>query len=185
MGSRRALVAGPMRWFTDDADANDDDWDEVVAAYEAHLSEIVPQLPAALAALATDPRLDLHDGRFREVTVDREAQEIVMVIDCGNVQVGYRRLTLQFDRAAVVPENLYLQAAAIGAEFRSDHWHQGAWVTEIRVIEVDVLPGKRFVLRLRSWPFHEFAIEFGALSIAEEALDARGPARAGTFVVRS
>jgi hypothetical protein len=184
MGSRRALAAGPMRWLTDDADANDDDWDEVVAAYEAHLSEIVPQLPAALAALATDPRLDLHDGRFREVTVDREAQEIVMVIDCGNLQVGYRRLTLRFDRAAVVPDNLQLLAAAIGAEFRSNHWHQGTSVTEIRVIEVDVLPGRRFVLRLRLWPFHEFAIEFGALSIAEEALDARGPARAGTFVVR-
>ena len=174
-----------MRWFTDEAYANDDtDWDELVAAYSAHLADIVPQLPTALAALATDPRLDVHDGRFREVTVDREAREIVMVIDCGNLQVGYRRLTLRFDRAAVTPDNLQLLADAIGAEFRSNHWHQGRSVTEIRAVEVDLLPGGRFNLGMRLWPFHEFAIEFDALSIAEEALDARGPKRAGKFVVR-
>jgi hypothetical protein len=174
-----------MRWFTDEAYASDDtDWDEVVAAYSAHLAEVVPQMPTALAGLATDPRLDLHDGRFREVTVDREGQEIAMVIDCGDLQVGYRRLTLMFDRAAVVPDNLQLLAEAIGAEFRSNHWHQGRSVTEIRVVEVDVLPGGRFTLRLRLWPFHEFAIEFDALSIAEEALDGRGPARSGKFVSR-
>lgn len=174
-----------MRWFTDEAYANDDtDWDEVVAAYSAHLAVIVPALPAALAAVATDARLDLHDGRFQEVTVDREAQKIVMVIDCGNLQVGYRRLTLQFDRAAVVPDNLQLLAEAIGAEFRSNHWHQGRSVTEIRVVEVDVLPGGRSILRLRLWPFHQFAIEFGALALTEEALDARGREQAGKFVVR-
>lgn len=174
-----------MRWFTDEAYANDDtDWDQVVGAYSAHLAEIVLQLPPTLAAVATDPRFDLHDGRFREVTVDRQAQEIVMVIDCGNLEVGYRRLTLRFDCAAVVPDNLQLLAEAIGAEFRSNHWHQRRSVTEIRAVEADLLPGGRFLLRLRLWPFHEFAIEFETLSIAEEALDARGPERAGRFVVR-
>jgi len=39
-------------------------------------------------------------------------------------------------------------------------------------------------LRLRLWPFHEFAIEFGALALTEEALDARGREQAGKFVVR-
>lgn len=174
-----------MRWFTDEAYASDDThWDELVAAYSAHLAEVRPQLPTALAALATDPRLDLHDGRFREVRVDREAQEIVMVIDCGDLQEGYRRLTLRFEGAAVVPHNLHLLAEAIGAEFRPNHWHQRRSVTEIRVVEVDLLPGGRFILRLRLWPFHEFAIEFDAISIAEESLNVRGPERAGKFVVR-
>ena len=44
-----------MRWFTDDANAGEDtDWDEILAAYSAHLAEVAPQVPPSLAALATD-----------------------------------------------------------------------------------------------------------------------------------
>jgi hypothetical protein len=172
-----------MRWFKDEAYADDDtDWPRVLSAYAAHLAEIAPRLPANLVDLATDPRMDLHDGRFRKVQVDRTARAVALVIDCGNLQVGYRRLHLRFDAANVVPDNSQLLAEAIGAEFRANHWHQRRSVTEIRAVEVDLLPGDRFALRLRLWPFYEFAVEFSALSIRESPLAGRGPARAGRFV---
>jgi hypothetical protein len=96
--------------------------------------------------------------------------------------VGYRRLDLRFAAANIVPDNSELLADAIGAEFRANHWHRHRAVTEIRAVEVDLLAGDRFTLRLRLWPFYEFAVEFGALSIGESPLDGRGPARAGKFV---
>ena len=174
-----------MRWFTDEALANDDiDWNEVVADYSAHLVEVAARLPVELRSLATDPRFDLKDGRFREVTVDRTAHEVVLVIDCGSLQVGYRQLTLRFAGAAIEPDNLQLLAKAVGAEFHDGHQTPEPSVTEIRYVEIDLLPNARFVLRLRLWPFHEFAVAFAALSIAEVTLDGRGPSRAGTVVTR-
>jgi hypothetical protein len=174
-----------MRWFTDAAHAGEDgEWDEAVDGYAAHLAAITPLLPTPLAALASDPRFDLHDGRFHEVVLDHEAQEITLAIDCGDIQVGYRRLTLRFERASVVPDNLLLLAEAVGAEFRPNHWHNHKSVTEIRFTEVDVVPGDKYILRMRLWPFHEFGIEFGAVSITELALEARSPRRAGRFFTR-
>ena len=141
------------------------------------------RLPHDLAALATDPRFALHDGRFHEVAVDPATQAVTMVIDCGDLQVGYRRLSLSFDGATIVPDDLQRLADAIGAEFRANHWHQRRTVTEIRRQEVDVLPDGRYVLRLRLWPFYKFAIEFSGFSLVEVPMSARGPARAGRFTV--
>lgn len=173
-----------MRWFTDAVyEGEDDDWDRSVGGYATRLAEIVPRLPADLAALATDPRLDLHDGRFQEVTVDLEAQEVTMVIDGGDLLVGYHRLTLHFRGTTIVPHNLQRLAAAVGAEFRANHWHQRRTVTEIQAQEIDLLPDGRFVLRLRLWPFHEFAIEFAMFSLAEAPLTGRGLERAGRFII--
>jgi hypothetical protein len=173
-----------MRWFTDEAFANDEtDWDDVLGSYSAYLAEVGPRLPTALMALATDPRFDLRDGRFRDFRIDRNATSIEMAIDCGNRQVGYRRLTLRFDQAAVIPDNLQLLAEAIGAEFRPNHWHKELSVTEIRAVEVDLLPPARSTLRLLLWPFHEFGIAFGGLAIDEDPLDGRGENQPGKFIV--
>lgn len=174
-----------MRWLTDEAyEGSNAAWNAALKAYGARLDEIRDRIPAALLALGTDPRMDLKDGRFREVTVDRQARTVELLIAGGNLQVGYRRLSLRFERAAVVPDNLLLLAKAVGAEFRANEWHQARTATEIRVIEVDLVSPRRFALRLRLWPFHAFAIEFGAILIEETPLDVRGPARAGRFVVR-
>jgi len=99
-----------------------------------------PRLPPDLAALAADPHFALHDGRFHEVTVDTAAQTVIMAIDCGDLQVGYRRLSLWFKEATVVPDDLQRLAEAVGAEFRANHWHQRRTVTEIRGQEVHLLP---------------------------------------------
>jgi hypothetical protein len=140
-------------------------------------------LPSDLAALATDPRFALHDGRFHQVTVDTTVQTVTMVIDCGDLQVGYRRLSLSFDHATIVPDNLQRLADAIGAEFRANHWHRGRTVTEIRRREVAVLPDGRYILRFWLWPFYKFAIEFSRFSLGEVQMSARGPARAGKFTL--
>lgn len=134
--------------------------------------------------LTTDPRLSLHDGRFREVVVHRATRDITMVIDAGDLQVGYRRLTLRFAEAGVVGQNLYLLAEAIGASFRANHWHAKREVTEIHSIKRGDLPNGRHTLRFKLWPFHAFAFEFAEVSIADEPLEARGEARPGRFIVR-
>jgi hypothetical protein len=142
-----------------------------------------PTLPRDMAALATDSRFALHDGRLHEVAVDTAAQQVRMVINCGDLQVGYRRLSLSFDGATIVPDDLQRLAAAIGAEFRANHWHQRRTVTEIRRQEVDVLPDGRYVLRLWLWPFYKFVIKFSGFSLVEVPMFSRGPARAGRFTV--
>ena len=94
-------------------------------------TSVLAKLPRDLATLATDRRLSLHDGRFDEVVVDTRGQSMTIVIDCGDLQVGYRRLTLVFEEASIVPDDLQLLAAAVGAEFRANHWTQSRTVTEV------------------------------------------------------
>jgi hypothetical protein len=141
------------------------------------------RLPHDLASLATDPRFALKDGRFHEVAVNTTTSAVTMMIDCGDLQVGYRQLSLAFDGATVVPDDLERLAAAVGAEFRANHWHQRRTVTEIRKQEVDVLPDGRYVLRLWLWPFYEFAIEFSGFSIVSIPMSTQGPVRAGRFTL--
>jgi len=172
-----------MRWFTDKAYEGDGEaWDRACRGYAARLAEIGPRLPADLAALATDPRLEMRTGQIHEVFVDHDTDKIVMTIDCGDLQVGYRRLVLSFDEAAVVPDDLSHLADAIGAYFRPNHWHRHRAVTEIHAQEVDIVSDGRFTLRLRLWPFYAFAIEFAHMSLTESPLDHRAPRRAGRFV---
>lgn len=171
-----------MRWFTDEA-YEAGEWDRLLTDYGAHLDSISPQLPSDLRALATEPSLNLHDARFHEVMVDPELRLIELVVDCGDLQVGYRRATLRFEDATLVPDNVQLLAYAVGAEFRSNHWHRGRAVTEIRAQEVDLAPGGRFVLRLRLWPFYEFAVDFAAVSVVEVPLAERSAPRPGRFLI--
>jgi hypothetical protein len=141
------------------------------------------RLPRDLAALATDPRFALQGGRFHEVAVHTTAHAVTIAVDCGDLQVGYRRLSLSFDEATIVPDNLQRLADAVGAEFRANHWHPRRTVTEIRRHEVGVLADGRYVLRLELWPFYKFAIEFSGFSLVEAPMSARGPARAGLFTL--
>ncbi len=173
-----------MRWFTDEAyEADNPGWDRMLADYRTHIDSIASRLLPDLLALATEPRLNLHDARFKEVRVDRDAAEVEVTIECGDVQVGYRLITLDFGSASIVPDNLYLLAAAVGAEFRSNHWHRGRAVTEILAHEVDIRPDGRYALALRLTPFYEFVVEFETLSLIEVPLTERSPARAGRFVL--
>jgi hypothetical protein len=52
-------------------------------------------LPSQATALATEPRLDLHDGRFYEVTIDLDAQLVAMA-DAPAGSIGERRFEIEF-----------------------------------------------------------------------------------------
>lgn len=173
-----------MRWFNDAA-GESGDHDRALDEYLVHLAWIAPKLPATVAALASDPRFALHDGRFHEVVVDPDNHHVTIAIDCGDLNVGYRRVTLVFDGAAIVPDDLHLLGEAVGAQFRANHWHADPAVTEVLDQEIDLLPDGRFVLRLRLWPFHEFAIEFSSLTLAEVPLAERAPMQPGLFVLKT
>lgn len=168
-----------MRWL--DPDLTADAWDRRVAAYAAHLVALGDRLPDSVRALAQDPRFDLHDAHIVDMTADLARQIVTMVVEAGDVQVGYRRLSLVFEEAAIVPGNLQLLAYAVGAEFRSNHWNSGRSATVIRYQEVDVVDGHRYVLRLRLWPFHEFGVEFATISATEMPSDRTRQLRGGRF----
>jgi hypothetical protein len=52
----------------------------VLSAYEAHVAEILDDLPRDLAAFAADPRFHLHDARFVSVLVDQDVETVEMVV---------------------------------------------------------------------------------------------------------
>src|SRR6476620_3677038 len=122
-----------MGWFTDDANHfGEDDLSEMLGRYPAHLREIPASLPPGFAALATEPRLNLHDVVIQSVDVDDEAERITMLVAAGDLQVGYRDVTLRFGGATLVPDNLQLLAYALGARYATDHWGEATTVIRLR-----------------------------------------------------
>ena len=77
-----------------------------------------------LGPVMGDPRFTLRGGRFKEVRIDVAAQRVLIIVNVGDLQVGYRRLRLRFDDARVVPDDYQRLSAAIRAEFKSDHWRR-------------------------------------------------------------
>lgn len=138
-----------------------------------------------LGPVMGDPRFTLRGGRFKEVRIDVAAQRVLIIVNVGDLQVGYRRLRLRFDDARVVPDDYQRLSAAIRAEFKSDHWHRGRAITEVEDQRVEAIADGRHRLTLRLWPFHKFAIEFGHVLVEERPLTDRGPARPGKLRVSS
>jgi hypothetical protein len=168
-----------MRWYTEEAFYDEDEatWDRMLVEYLAHVASIAPRLSPDVLALANDPELHLHDAEFIKVKVEPKAREIQLVVRLGDDHSS--RLDLRFSDAQIVPDNYQKLAYAIGAEYRADHW--GTTHTVIRYQEVDIDPMGRMTLRLGLWPFHEFAIEFGALVLTRgRSLKRRVP---GQFVL--
>jgi hypothetical protein len=174
-----------MRWFTDAAYDDHDDaaWDRMLADYYAHVRRIAPALPPDLARLASEPELNLHDARFERVEIDVGNSSATIVVNAGDLQVGYRQITMDFADARIIPANVQRLGYAVLAELRPSRWSRYRSVTEIRAQEVDLVAGGRYTLRLRLWPFHEFAVEFAGFSLHDEALEERPPARAGAFII--
>lgn len=163
-----------MRWYTDAAYEDDATWDVMTAEYGAHLAEIADSLPSDLRALATEPEMNLHDAEFIEVAVDPPSRRIEMVVRLGDANRSW--LALRFHDAEIVPDNYQALGYAIGAVYAENDW--GEVITTVRAQEVDRSDG-RSVLRLRLWPFHEFAIHFGSMSLERRgsATDPKGPGR--------
>lgn len=174
-----------MRWFNDAAydDYDDEAWARMLKRYDAHVRRIAPSLPPDLVRLALEPELNLHDARFERVEIDLDNSIASIVVNAGDLQVGYRRITMTFTGATVVPD-LQRLGYAVLAEFRPSHWSRYRFVTEIRAQEVDMLADGRYTLRLRLSPFHEFGVEFDGFSLTDEVLAKRPPSRVGSFAIR-
>jgi hypothetical protein len=106
-----------------------------------------------------------------------------MVVNCGDLHMGYRRLTLAFHGAEIVSRDVRAVAEAIGAEFRGNHWHEERAVTEIVGQSVDSRPDGRHQLRLNLDPFGRIAVAFETFEFEAAQTPARGPARSGRFVI--
>ena len=174
-----------MRWFNDAAYEDDDDaaWARILDDYDTHVRQIASVLPPDLVRLALEPEFHLHDARFERVEIDLRNSTVIIVVNAGDLQVGYRRITMPFTGASIVPDNLQRLSYAVLAEFRPSRWSRYRSVTEIRAQEVDVVDSGRYALRLRLWPFHEFAVEFDGFSLSHEPLAERPKPRAGAFVL--
>jgi hypothetical protein len=171
-----ATLTELMRWFTDAAyDAEEEvSWDTMLASYSAHVAALADSLPPDLRALATEPELNLHDAEFIEVAIDPPTRRVEMVVRLADPERSWLRL--KFRDAEIVPDNYQALAYAIGAVYAQNDW--GGVTTVVRALEVDRSDG-RHVIRLRLWPFHEFAIEFGSMSLDRlpSANQPRGPGR--------
>ena len=171
-----------MRWFTDEAYEHDEaEWDAMLARYDAHIREIADRLPPELATLAKEPRLNLHDARIRSIVVDRQAGTVEMNLTTEpDHSQGFRDVDLHlvFGGATFVPDDLQPVAYAVGATYSSEHW--GTTRTEVLAQEVDIADDGRFLLRIRLWPFHEFAIAFATMSLTESPASP-DDGRAGSF----
>lgn len=170
-----------MKWFDDRAhETGGSALRRAEARYRKHLSGIRASLPAEAQRLATDPSLELRGGRFRKLTVDTSARRVELIVSSGDLRLGYRDVQLAFAAARIIPDDLRTTADAVTAQFGSTHWHPSGAVTEIRDSEIDRQSERRWILRLRLHPFHEFAIVFGQLSLV--AVDvAERPTGPGVF----
>ena len=144
----RLTLRSEMRWFNEAADEADDDgaWERLLDDYFAHVQRIAPHLPPDLARLALEPQLNLHDARFERVEIDLDNSTATIVVNAGDLQAGYRRISLAFTGARVVPDNLQLLGYAVLAEFRPRRWSRYPSVTEIRAQEVDLAANGRYTV---------------------------------------
>ena len=171
------------RWFDahiwHGADTTDEECNRISRAYWEHVQKDSIGWPDALRRFALEPRYYLHDARIRLAEIDPDGRTIDLTVEVSRNDLGGRRLELHFRNAVVVPPNIQALEMAITAEFHRDG---GSSFTDIIDEEVDHDhdPDRPYVLRLRLWPFHEFAIEFGVFEFDEEPLTEpvfRGPGR--------
>lgn len=147
-----------MRWFTPQV-ANlagtpltDEESDARCGAYSEHLGKLLPDLPEPLLALARDH--DLHDGRVVAYVLN-PPERVELSIVCGDLQRGYRRLTLDYRCAELTSAT---DAATLPGLLDDQD-------TELLYDEIDRAPDGRFEHRHLLWPRGEFGVRFRELRL--------------------
>ncbi len=148
-----------MRWFTDAAFESDEaGWQDTLLRYERHIAQLVDRLPADLRTLATDPHMNLHDAVISRLVFDRRRRRVELTAHLDKTQT-----VVEFEEAELYPADLRATSFAVGAKYQSSRW--GNTTTRIRAQEIDIAEPAKYVVRLKLWPFHEFAIEFSQISL--------------------
>lgn len=132
----------------------DPQYQQATQAYLAHNREVLPALPESLRAFAGEEDaygfVSLHDGRIEWWALALPDRSLTLAVFCGDKQIGYRRLTLQYEgRIELVGTNFAQLAAWL------DHPE-----TEMLYDEVDVIAQDRFEHRHLLWPAGEFGVRF-------------------------
>jgi hypothetical protein len=152
-----------MRFFTRawcTGELSDDECEQVVSAYWRHVAEIAPRLPADARLLAE--QLSLHDGLFRRLIVNQTAQTCRMELRCGDLQVGYFDLDIEYRDASFMALDVDNAATIVDGEH-----------SEILYDEVDIIGNGRFVHRLLCWPQGELWIAFADLAVVRRLAGSR------------
>ncbi len=94
-----------MKYFTPAwhrGDLDDEASDRVWGDYQRHLAGLLPGLPPEVQALATD--ISIHDGLLWKAEADPEHGSLRLALRCGDLQVGYFDLELEYEQVDFVPE---------------------------------------------------------------------------------
>lgn len=152
-----------MKFFTRQWHAghlSDREADKVAQAYADHLESFLPRLPASLLALAKNT--NLHDGRIRQVSVDRVAASVTLAVRCGDLQSGYFDVDLIYESVDFTNSELS-EMKAIAQDPRA----------EVLYDEVDTNIHNRWVHRILFWPYRELCFDFGNLNLRVESRNTR------------
>jgi len=129
----------------------DDDAALIPAAYEAHVRELVPPLPASAQRLVRE--VSLHDGLLRKLS--REQDKLDMLFRAGDQQMGYFDARLRYTSVELTSENEKFLDAIVGDR-----------EVELLYDEFDSLgDGQRWIHRLLFWPYREVFIPFAAFDL--------------------
>jgi hypothetical protein len=145
-----------MKWFTrqwHSGGLSDDEVQARRAGYWSHVDVVRSRLPDALQLFAGQPdeigRASLHDGRVEWWALDG-ARSFTLQVICGWVQIGYRRLVIQYRGHVEL--------------FGASESDIAGWLddaeTELLYDEVDIAADNRFEHRLLLWPRGEFGVRF-------------------------
>ncbi len=128
---------------------HDRDYKPVFESYSKHLETLKGILPDAALALATLPGLD--DGIIVEASHDREQARLVLILRCGDLQVGYFDLVLTYDDAEISPIDERILA-------RLSRSSDGDWRPDIAYHELNITTTGRIEHSLIFHPGRSFSI---------------------------
>jgi hypothetical protein len=132
-------------------DMPDEEATRIPAAYEAHVRELAPALPAPAQRLVRET--SLHDGVMRSVS--QEGDTLNLLFRAGDQQAGYFDARLRYTAVQVTPATEQFLCAIVGnrdVELLYDEFDSAG-------------DGKQWVHRLLFWPYHEVSIQFGAFDL--------------------
>lgn len=94
-----------MKYFTPAwhrGDLTDEASGRAFGDYQRHLAGLLPNLPPEVRMLAA--RVNIHDGLLWEVAVNLELGTLRLTLRCGDLQVGYFDLELEYEQVDLIPE---------------------------------------------------------------------------------
>jgi hypothetical protein len=127
--------------------------EEVVAAYEKRLVEILPSLPTALVRLTRE--ISLHDGVIEQVQWSPAEKVLHLSLVCGNLQNGYALVEIMY-------------GGALLGERRIETLRRAACARDVVLLydEVDIQPDGLLTHRLLFHPCEEVTIDFETVSLS-------------------